>query len=307
MVIMARSARLGFLIPPGNPTVEPEMIAMAPKGVSVHFSRMVARGPTGTLEGQDERNRTQIAHIGESAELLAMVKPDVIMLAHTATSYTLGRHAEAQLVERLRDQCGTPVATAFGSVVAALEVLGATRVALGTPYSEETTLKGKALLEEHGLQVVSHGRLDNVTNIYDETPERARALGRAVDAQNAQAVFLSGLGMPTISILDTPRARARQTGDLRCLGHDVGGAALGRSAQSRVRLRPAVCVGAGTVHTVRACHEAQCILPLARYRDGPCEDPRLGTGSGRSRIRVYRSPRSRLRRKGSGWLGAALQ
>jgi maleate isomerase len=51
--------------------------------------------------------------------------------------------------------------------------------------------------------VVSHGRLDNVTNIYDETPERARALGRAVDTQNAQMVFLSGLGMPTISILDT--------------------------------------------------------------------------------------------------------
>ena len=200
---MARSARLGFLVPPGNPTVEPEMIEMAPKSVSVHFSRMVAHGPTGTLDGQEERNRTQIEHIGESAELLAMVKPSVIMLAHTATSYTLGRHAEAQLVQRLRDQCGTPVATAFGSVLDALKVLGATRVALGTPYSEDTTLKGKALLEEHGLEVVSHGRLKNVTNIYDETPERACQLGRAVDTRDAQAIFLSGLGMPTISILDT--------------------------------------------------------------------------------------------------------
>jgi maleate isomerase len=200
---MAARARLGFLIPPGNPTVEPEMIEMAPAGVSVHFSRMVAHGPTGALEGQEERNRTQIKHIGESAALLAMVKPDVIMLAHTATSYTLGRDAEAALVQRLRNQCGTAVATAFGSVIAALKVLGVTRLALGTPYSEETTLKGKALLEEHGLEVVSHGRLENVTNIYDETPERARALGRAVDTQSAEAVFLSGLGMPTISILET--------------------------------------------------------------------------------------------------------
>ncbi len=198
---MARGARLGFLIPPGNPTVEPEMIAMAPQGVSVHFSRMVAHGPTGTLDGQEERNRTQIEHIGESAALLAMVKPDVIMLAHTATSYTLGRHAEAQLMERLRGQCGTPVATAFGSVLAALDALGARRVALGTPYSAETTRKGKALLEDHGLEVVSCGRLDNVTNIYDETPERAYQLGRAVDTADAQAVFLSGLGMPTVSIL----------------------------------------------------------------------------------------------------------
>jgi maleate cis-trans isomerase len=197
---MASSVRLGFLIPPGNPTVEPEMIAMAPKSVSVHFSRMVAHGPTGTLDGQEERNRTQIAHIGESAELLAMVKPDVIMLAHTATSYTLGRRAEAELVQRLRDQCGTTVATAFGSVLAALKVLGAKRVALGTPYSEETTLKGKALLEENGVNVVRHGRLENVTNIYDETPERARQLGHAVDTPDAQAVFLSGLGMPTIPL-----------------------------------------------------------------------------------------------------------
>ena len=38
-------ARLGFLVPPGNPTVETEMIALAPAGVSVHFHRMIARAP----------------------------------------------------------------------------------------------------------------------------------------------------------------------------------------------------------------------------------------------------------------------
>ena len=32
-------ARLGFLVPPGNPTVEPEMMQLAPPGVSVHFTR----------------------------------------------------------------------------------------------------------------------------------------------------------------------------------------------------------------------------------------------------------------------------
>src|SRR6516165_9912920 len=112
-MIMASRARLGFLVPPGNPTVEPEMIELAPPGVTVHFSRMVAHGQTGTLDGQEERNRTQLAHIGQSAGLLAMVKPDVIMLAHTATSYTLGCLGELELVRRLRDQYGIPVPTAF--------------------------------------------------------------------------------------------------------------------------------------------------------------------------------------------------
>jgi maleate isomerase len=196
-------ARLGFLIPPGNPTIEVETVEMAPSGVSVHFSRMVAPGAGGTLDGQEERNRSQIEHIDESADLLIKVKPNVMMLAHTASSYTLGRRAEVELTRRLQARYQTPVATAFGSVVAALNVLGAKRIALGAPYTEEITLKGKALLEEHGFVVVNYRVLENVTNIFDETPERAYRLGRAVDAAGVEAIFLSGLGMPTIPILET--------------------------------------------------------------------------------------------------------
>ena len=196
-------ARLGFLVPPGNPTVETEMIALAPHGVTVHFSRLVAHGGTGSHAGQKERNRTMIEHVGESAGLLDLVKPDVIMFSHTATSYTLGPQKEAELIERLSKQCGTIVETAFASVLEALRVLGVRKIALGTPYGEETTLQGKALLEQHGFAVVSHGRLDNVRNIYDETPERAYRLGRAIDRDDVEAVFLSGSGMPTIAILET--------------------------------------------------------------------------------------------------------
>jgi len=196
-------ARLGFLIPPGNPTIECEMPEMAPPGVSVHFSRMVAPGEGGTHAGQEERNRSQIAHIDESADLLVKVKPSVMMLAHTASSYTLGRRAETELVKRLEAKYRTPIGTAFGSVVAALNKLGAKRIALGAPYTREIMLQGKALLEEHGFAVVSHGVLENVTNIFDETPERAYGLGRAVSTSEVDAVFLSGLGMPTIPILET--------------------------------------------------------------------------------------------------------
>lgn len=178
------------------------MIALAPTGVSVHFSRMVAHGATGTLTGQEERNQTQLEHIDETTTLVAMVRPAVIVMAHTATSYTLGREGEAALVKRLEALSETRVTTAFGSVLAALAHLGVERVALGTPYGEDATLKGKALLEEHGLAVVNYGRLEDVRNIYDETPARAYSLGRRVNATDAQAVFLSGVGMPTIPILE---------------------------------------------------------------------------------------------------------
>jgi maleate isomerase len=195
-------ARLGFLLPPGNPTIEPEMMAMAPQGVSLHFHRMVARGTPGSLDGQAERNRSMIEHLGESVEMLALVKPDIIVIAHTATSYDLRREEEATLLSRLAQQSGTRVTTAFASVAAALERLGVKRVALGAPYSAEVTAKGKAHLEAHGFAVVNHDNLKGVTNIYDETAERAYRLARSVDTLEAEAVFLSGTGMPTVTVLE---------------------------------------------------------------------------------------------------------
>ncbi|WP_295854606.1 hypothetical protein [uncultured Xylophilus sp.] len=200
--MMGWRGRIGFLIPPGNPTVEPEMASLAPRGVSVHFHRMVASGATGSLSGQDERNRSQIAHLQDTADLLALVKPGVMVMAHTAMSYTLGREAEAALVDRMQARYDRPFVTAFGSVVAALRHLGIDRVAYATPYSPETTLQGKAHLESYGFAVPAFGHLPGVTNIYDETAERAYALARLVDRPEAQAVFLSGVGMPTLEAID---------------------------------------------------------------------------------------------------------
>jgi maleate isomerase len=200
---MGWRARLGFLVPPGNPTLEPEMIGMTPGGVSIHFSRMSASGETGSLSGQEERNREQIAGLDTTIGLLALVKPNVIAMAHTATSYTLGVEGEKELTKSIEAKFKIPFITAFGSVVAALSHLGIKRIALGTPYGMETTVRGKALLEEHKFEVPSHTNLPGVKNIYDETTARSYLLGRMVDHPDAEAVFISGVGMPTIAMIDT--------------------------------------------------------------------------------------------------------
>jgi len=194
-------ARIGFLVPPGNPTVEPEMMELAPPGVSVHFTRLSASGPAGTHTGQEERNRSQIASLDKATRLLTMVSPQVIVLAHIATSYTLGREAEADLVRRQESASGTRFVTAFGSVLEALACLDIRRIAYATPYDAELTEQGRAHLIQHGFDVVSVARLQNVRSIYEETTERAYAVGRQADRPEAQAVFLSGTGMPTLSML----------------------------------------------------------------------------------------------------------
>ena len=165
---------------------------------------MVAgRTVPGSLDGQEERNLSHIAHLDENIELLSAVKPSVIVMAHTATSYTQGKAAEERLTQRVEAETGIRFTTAFASVVAALRHPGVKRVAVGTPYSESTTLQCRLSLEAHGFEVVSCAKLQGVKNIHDETAERAYQLARQVDTRDAQAVFLSGVGMPTIDTLQT--------------------------------------------------------------------------------------------------------
>jgi maleate isomerase len=194
-------ARIGFLVPPGNPTVEPEMTELAPEGVSLHFTRMHAEGPAGTHAGQEERNKSQVDSIPACVRLLAMVSPSVIVMAHTATSYTLGEAREAALVKEMEAIGKARFITAFGSVLAAFSALGVRRIAYATPYSAEMTARGKQHLETCGISVVSSGYLENVRNIYEENSERAYAIARQVDHPEADAIFLSGVGMPTLDAL----------------------------------------------------------------------------------------------------------
>ena len=106
------------------------------------------------------------------------------------------------MAERLQQQTGIPFISTLGSVVAALQALGAKRIALGTPYDETLTRRAKAGLESYGFEVVSFDWLRDVRSIFDETEQRVYGLGRGVDREQAQAVFLSGVGMPTLPVLE---------------------------------------------------------------------------------------------------------
>jgi maleate cis-trans isomerase len=173
---------------------------------------MVARGVGGSLDGQSGRNQMMIDHLDESVELLAMVEPDVIVIAHTATSYHLGSEAEAALLARLHEGSGIRIVTAFGAVSQSLRRLGIKRLALGAPYSAEVTLQGKAHLEANGFEVVNFANLPGHEHLR-QTAEDAYA-GAQHRYKAAQAMFLTGRHADLAEALEHDSAsrsfRARQ-------------------------------------------------------------------------------------------------
>jgi maleate isomerase len=196
------TTRIGVLVPAGNPTVEPELYRMAPPAATLHFARLDAgEGTPGAHAGMERRLLAYLDALPTVLPALAAVRPAVVVLAHTSVSYALGYAHEPGLVDRMTKLAGAPGLTASRAILTAFAHLGVRRIALATPYSEAIETLGAAYWKAAGLDVVAHRRLEGVANIYEETEERAYALGRSVDMRDADALLISGTGLPTAGIV----------------------------------------------------------------------------------------------------------
>jgi maleate cis-trans isomerase len=150
----------------------------------------------------EDRTRAYIESLPGPARTLAAVNPAVVVLAFTAASYANGFKNEGALSDRIAALTGTRALTAAQAILAALRHLHVKKLALGTPYPEAISAQGKAYWQAAGFEIVGYHRLAGVENIYDESEERAYQLARQADAPGADAVLLSGTGLPTVGVLE---------------------------------------------------------------------------------------------------------
>jgi maleate isomerase len=190
--------RLGVLVPAGNPTIEPELNRLAPRALTIHAARLdTLAGEPGGVDGMERRTLAYLDSLPAATRSLAAVKPDAVVLAHTAVSYLTRYAGEPALAARLRDLAGARAFTAAGAIEAAIRHLGVRRLALATPYPDAISAAGLAYWQAAGFEIVAHRRLDT-PNIYDETEDRAFTLARSADTPDAQAILISGTGLPTV-------------------------------------------------------------------------------------------------------------
>ena len=191
-------SRIGLIIPSSNRMVEQEMVRHVPPGITAHVARLRM---TGAHRVSLDELMPQVAH---AAGTLTDARCDVVAFHCTANSTSEGVAGEKKLLAALRNAGAAQVTTTASAIRRALDVLGARRIVLLTPYSEHVTEEESGFLREAGYDVVqAHGFAMKGSDEYCATPPQFwRDSAIAAARPEAQAYFLSCANISVFPIIE---------------------------------------------------------------------------------------------------------
>jgi maleate cis-trans isomerase len=138
----------GVLIPSTNTTCEIEYSRLLPADLQVHVGRLGKGGSAAFSPSLD-------ADVAYQAQLLGTAKVEVVALAQTSASLFADNY-DAVTIQRIQEAAGVPAVTSAMAIGEAVRALGARRIALVSPYSDEVIGRAKRYYEtRYGLEVLA--------------------------------------------------------------------------------------------------------------------------------------------------------
>ena len=176
----------GVLIPSTNTTVEIEYTRLLPGELQVHVARLGKGGDTPFSPSLD----TDVAY---QAKLLGNAKVEVVALAQTSASLFSDNYDDVT-VARMREAAGVPALTSASAIGEAVRALGAQRIALVSPYSDDVINRARRYYESrYGLSVLAMEGF-GATDAY--------AIGK-LGAEHAHDAFVR-INRPEVEVLVVP-------------------------------------------------------------------------------------------------------
>jgi maleate isomerase len=200
----ARGARIGVVVP-FDFALDREYWALVPDDVSLHVTRTPPHD--GPVAISLARAVGEPAEAAEAVLTLTAIEPDVVAYACTSGSFVNGLAGERALREAMTAAGARRAVTTSGGLLEALQVLGARRVALGTPYVADLGALLADFVREAGFEAASLANLDLDGGIADLGAVEVERLAEAAFRPDADALFLSCTNLPTVGLLERLSAR----------------------------------------------------------------------------------------------------
>jgi len=197
--------RIGLIVPANNSVIEPEFWAALPRGVSVHSTRILAKGDL-TPEAVHRMERDT----GSAMEAIAATGVDVIAYCDMVTTFIMQAEWNESTMQRFSQSTGVPCISAWTALRDALARLGAKRLAIGTPYPAKIHALVAPFFQQRGFHVGSHGTLDilSMREVPTVDAPRLKAFLKTLDLRGCDALVLLATDLPTFSVIDEIEAQS---------------------------------------------------------------------------------------------------
>ncbi|MFD7899219.1 decarboxylase [Streptomyces sp. NPDC059743] len=175
------------------------------------ISLRVTRTPYVPVEVSLDLARLVSEHetLGEAVRALGASEPEVIAYACTSGSFVGGPAGERAMCEAMTRAGEVPSLTTTGALVEALEELGASRIALVTPYTESVTQALEDYLAEVGATVTGRAFLGLTRHIWKVPYRSVVDMAREAVVGSADALFISCTNLPTYDAIPQLEAELR--------------------------------------------------------------------------------------------------
>ena len=197
-------ARIGVLVPFTNTNLEPDLMMMAPPGVSIHVTRMGGYDRD-EIPDEDQMAELGAADLDDPLHLLAGVGADVILYGCTSATLSHGPEFDHSLAARIGSHSGAQTVTAAGALIHALNVLQIDRIGFASPYVPRLNDRAIGFLAESGIETVSRAEVSERLGNSGQgalAPEIVFDLGKRADSPEVQAIVLSCTDMRSVEIID---------------------------------------------------------------------------------------------------------
>jgi maleate isomerase len=212
-----KRGRIGLITLASDTSVLPEYSLVMPDGVAIYAAPIVL--PRGEVTAAALAEMLEGDQLEHAAALLVWADVDVIVFACTSGSLVHGVGWDREVASRIERASGRAATTTTTAVLAALQAVGATSVAVATPYIDEINAIERRFLEASGFAVVGIGGLGCATDaeIGRLEPADAVSLVARVDTPAADAVFISCTNfhcLPVIASLERQLGKPVVTSNL---------------------------------------------------------------------------------------------
>ncbi|RDI60566.1 maleate cis-trans isomerase family protein [Nocardia pseudobrasiliensis] len=203
--VLGWRAKFGVLAPSTNTVVAPDFARMAVPGVTTHFGRIHIRDQSMNDDDAMDRLLQQIrAEIAAACQRVTTCEPDYMVMGMSAETFWGGVAGSRRFVEQIRDLTGLRVATGAEACRRALELNGARRIGVVTPYQPIGDENVVRFFGELGFEVAAIEGLccRTAVSIAHVTEDELRAALRRVDGEDVDALVQCGTNLSMVRLAD---------------------------------------------------------------------------------------------------------